>query len=102
MPPDWRFLLDRGVNFRTKRELLAVSFAAVYQLADVGLTGLAEIRRKPPDFRHGDESRAAVGGDCALLPVLCRSGRIEWYGTADNTQELQVQTQAHSSTGADA
>src|SRR5258708_34009003 len=41
MPPNWRFLLDRGVNFRTKRELLAVSFPAVYQLADVGLTGLA-------------------------------------------------------------
>ena len=41
MPPDWRFLLDKGVNLRTKRELLAVGFAAVYQLADVGLTGLA-------------------------------------------------------------
>jgi hypothetical protein len=41
MPPSWRFLLDRGVNFRTKRELLAAGFAAVYQLADVGLTGLA-------------------------------------------------------------
>ena len=41
MPPSWRFLLDRGVNFRTKRELLAAGFPAVYQLADVGLTGLA-------------------------------------------------------------
>jgi predicted nuclease of predicted toxin-antitoxin system len=41
MPPDWRFLLDRGMNFRTKRELLAIGFATVYQLADVGLTGLA-------------------------------------------------------------
>ena len=41
MPPDWRFLLDRGVNFRTKRNLLAVGFAAVYQLADADLTGLA-------------------------------------------------------------
>lgn len=41
MPPDWRFLLDRGVNFRTKRELLAAGFPEVYQLADVGLTGLA-------------------------------------------------------------
>lgn len=41
MPPSWRFLLDRGVNFRTKRELLAVGFPAVYQLPDVGLTGLA-------------------------------------------------------------
>lgn len=41
MPPDWRFLLDRGVNFRTKRELLAAGFPAVYQLADVSLTGLA-------------------------------------------------------------
>jgi hypothetical protein len=42
MPLDWRFLLDRGVNFRTKRELLAVGFPAVYQLADVVLTGLAK------------------------------------------------------------
>lgn len=41
MPPPWRFLLDRGVNFRTKRELLRVGFPAVLQLADVGLTGLA-------------------------------------------------------------
>lgn len=41
MPPSWQFLLDRGVNFRTKRELLAVGFPAVYQLPDVGLTGLA-------------------------------------------------------------
>lgn len=41
MPPDWRFLLDRGVNYRTRRVLLAAGFPAVYQLADVGLTGLA-------------------------------------------------------------
>lgn len=41
MLPRWQFLLDRGVNYRTKRELLAVGFSAVYQLADVGLTGLA-------------------------------------------------------------
>lgn len=41
MPPPWRFLLNRGVNFRTKRELLRVGFPAVLQLADVGLTGLA-------------------------------------------------------------
>lgn len=41
MPLNWQFLLDREVNFRTKRELLAVGFPAVYQLADVGLTGLA-------------------------------------------------------------
>jgi len=39
--PSWQFLLDRGVNFRTKRELLAVGFPAVYQLAEVGSTGLA-------------------------------------------------------------
>ena len=41
MLPSWQFLLDRGVNFRTKRELLAVGFPAVYQLAEVGLSGLA-------------------------------------------------------------
>jgi predicted nuclease of predicted toxin-antitoxin system len=41
MPPPWRFLLDRGVNFRTKRERLRVGFPAVLQLADVDLTGLA-------------------------------------------------------------
>ena len=78
MPPDWRFLLDRGVNFRTKRELLAVSFAAVYQLADVGLTGLAtdpeifaeaQQRRlilitKDTDFLR--EVRYAIGHDGSL------------------------------------
>jgi predicted nuclease of predicted toxin-antitoxin system len=41
MPPEWRFLLDRGVNFRTKRRLLDAGFTTVFQLADVGLTGLA-------------------------------------------------------------
>ena len=41
MPPGWQFLLDRGVNFRTKRLLLAAGFSAVFQLAEVGLTGLA-------------------------------------------------------------
>jgi hypothetical protein len=41
MLPSWQFLLDRGVNFRTKRELLTAGFPAVYQLAEVGLTGLA-------------------------------------------------------------
>ncbi len=41
MLPDWRFLLDRGVNYRTKRRLLDTGFPAVFQLGDVGLTGLA-------------------------------------------------------------
>ena len=34
-------MLDRGVNFRTKREFVAAGFAKVLQLADIGLTGLA-------------------------------------------------------------
>lgn len=42
MLPDWHFLLDRGVNFRTKRVLLVAGFPEVLQLADVGLTGLAK------------------------------------------------------------
>lgn len=42
MLPSWRFLLDRGVNFRTKHELLIAGFPEVLQLADVGLTGLAK------------------------------------------------------------
>lgn len=42
MPPSWRFLLDRGVSFRTKRVLLAAGFPAMFQLADVGLSGLAK------------------------------------------------------------
>ena len=41
MLPNWRFLLNRGVNFRTKRFLLQAGFAEVLQLADIGLTGLA-------------------------------------------------------------
>lgn len=54
MPPDWRFLLDRGVNFRTKRELLAVGFPAVLQLPDVGLTGLA---KDPEIFAEAQQRR---------------------------------------------
>jgi len=85
MSPDWRFLLDRGVNFRTKRELLAVSFAAVYQLADVGLTGLAtdpeifaEAQRrrlilitKDTDFLR--EVRYAIGHDGILWVTQSRT-----------------------------
>ena len=41
MLPRWMFLLDRGVNFRTKRDLLTAGFPSVLQLADVGLTGRA-------------------------------------------------------------
>ncbi len=41
MLPDWRFLLDRGVNFRTKKALQNVGFPRVFQLAEVSLTGLA-------------------------------------------------------------
>ncbi|HEX8033445.1 MAG TPA: DUF5615 family PIN-like protein [Ktedonobacterales bacterium] len=78
MLPEWRFLLDRGVNFRTKKELLAAGFSAVYQLADVGLTGLAtdpaifaetQQRRlllitKDTDFLR--EARYALGHDGIL------------------------------------
>ena len=85
MPPSWRFLLDRGVNFRTKRELLAAGFAAVYQLADVGLTGLAldpeifaeaQQRRlilitKDTDFLR--EVRYAIGHDGILWVTQSRT-----------------------------
>jgi hypothetical protein len=36
-----QFLLDSGVNYRTKRRLLDVGFAAVYQLVEVRLMGRA-------------------------------------------------------------
>src|SRR5262249_44173627 len=36
------------------------------------------------------------------VPLLSRSGRIGIYGTADGTQDLQVQTQAHAPTTAGA
>lgn len=52
MPPNWRFLLDRGVNFRTKRELVAAGFPDVLQLTDVGLTGLA---RDPEIFAEAQQ-----------------------------------------------
>jgi predicted nuclease of predicted toxin-antitoxin system len=54
MRPSWQFLLDRGVNYRTKRELLAVGFPAVYQLPDVGLTGLA---KDPEIFAEAQQRR---------------------------------------------
>jgi predicted nuclease of predicted toxin-antitoxin system len=54
MPLDWRFLLDRGVNFRTKRRLLDAGFAAVLQLPDVGLTGLA---KDPEIFAEAQQRR---------------------------------------------
>ena len=57
MPPSWRFLLDRGVNFRTKRELLSAGFPEIFQLADVGLTGLAT---DPEIFAEAQSRRLAI------------------------------------------
>ena len=57
MLPSWQFLLDRGVNFRTKRELVAVGFPAVLQLADVGLTGLAT---DPEIFAEAQQRRLVL------------------------------------------
>ena len=54
MPPQWSFLLDRGVNYRTKRALLAAGFSAVLQLPDVGLTGLA---KDPEIFTEAQQHR---------------------------------------------
>ncbi|HEX5158159.1 MAG TPA: DUF5615 family PIN-like protein [Ktedonobacterales bacterium] len=85
MLPDWRFLLDRGVNFRTKRRLLDAGFPAVFQLEDVGLTGLAtdpeiiveaQQRRlilitKDTDFLR--EVRYALGHDGILYVVQSRT-----------------------------
>lgn len=56
MLPNWQFLLDRGVNFRTKRELLSAGFSAVLQLADVGLTGLA----KDPEIFSETQQRRLI------------------------------------------
>jgi predicted nuclease of predicted toxin-antitoxin system len=100
MPPSWRFLLDRGVNFRTKRELLAVGFAAVHQLADVGLTGLAtdpeifaeaQQRRlilitKDTDFLR--EVRYAIGHDGILWVT---QSRTELQDTVTATLSLAAQ-----------
>jgi len=83
MPPRWSFLLDRGVNFRTKPELLVAGFPVVLQLADAGLTGLArdpdifaEAQRrrlilitKDTDFIH--QARFALGHD----GILCVTHR---------------------------
>lgn len=85
MLPDWRFLLDRGVNYRTKRRLLDAGFPAVFQLGDLGLTGLAtdpeifaEARHqrlilitKDTDFLR--ELRYAIGHDGILFVVQSRT-----------------------------
>lgn len=85
MLPDWRFLLDRGVNYRTKRRLLDAGFPAVFQLENVGLTGLAtdpeifaeaQQRRlilitKDTDFLR--EVRYALGHDGILYVVQLRT-----------------------------
>ena len=55
--PSWQFLLDRGVNFRMKRELITVGFPTVYQLADVGLTGLAT---DPVIFAEAQQRRVVL------------------------------------------
>lgn len=57
MPASWRFLLDRGVNYRTKRRLLDVGCSAVFQLADVGLTGLAT---DPEIFAEAQQRRLII------------------------------------------
>jgi predicted nuclease of predicted toxin-antitoxin system len=83
--PPWSFLLDRGVNFRTKRGLLTGGFSAVLQLTDVGLTGLAtdpeifaEAQRrrlilitKDTDFIR--QARYALGHDGILYVVQSKS-----------------------------
>ena len=85
MLPDWRFLLDRGVNYRTKRRLLDAGFPAVFQLEDVGLTGLAKdpeifaeaqhrrliLITKDTDFLR--EVRYAIGHDGILYVVQSRT-----------------------------
>jgi predicted nuclease of predicted toxin-antitoxin system len=85
MRPNWRFLLDRGVNYRTKRHLLDAGFSAVFQLADVGLTGLATdpeifaeaqqqrliLITKDTDFLR--EVRYALGHDGILYVVQSRT-----------------------------
>lgn len=85
MPPNWRFLLDRGVNFRTKHELLIAGFPEVLQLADVGLTGLAKdpeifaealhrrliLITKDTDFIR--QQRYALGHDGILYVVQSRT-----------------------------
>ena len=49
--------------------------------------------QKAPQFESGDEVRD-------MLPIAWRSDRIDSYGQANSTQNLQVETQAASSTGA--
>jgi predicted nuclease of predicted toxin-antitoxin system len=103
MPLSWQFLLDRGVNFRTKRVLLAAGFSAVLQLPDVGLTGLAtdpEIFReaqqrrlilitKDRDFIR--EVRYALGHDGILYVTQSRS---ELPDTVTAIQALATQYQS--------
>src|SRR5579883_2381359 len=85
MPPSWEFLLDRGVNYRTKRRLLDASFTALFQHSDVGLTLLtthpeifAETQQrrliiitKDTDFLR--ELRYALGHDGILYVTQSRT-----------------------------
>ena len=57
VPANWKFLLDRGVNYRTKRRLLDAGCSAVLQLADVGLTGLAT---DPEIFAEAQQRRLII------------------------------------------
>lgn len=53
----WSFLLDNGVNFRSKRALLAAAAPAVFQLTDVGLSRYAT---DPEIFREAQQRRLVI------------------------------------------
>jgi len=76
MLPDWHFLLDRGVNFRTKRVLLVAGFPEVLQLADVGLTGLA---KDGEIFRTAQQKRLILITKDTDKPSLSRTHVSKCY-----------------------
>lgn len=52
----WSFLLDNGMNYRSKRALLMAGTPTVFQLSDVGLSGYAT----DPEIFHEAQQRRLV------------------------------------------
>src|SRR5690348_288309 len=61
-------------------------------------TATKDSRLRAPAFRHGGCKPGGPQGprEHHSVPVSCLSGRIETYGTARRTQDIQVPTDANT------
>ena len=78
--------------------------ADAFTVSEAGLKALTETGSSPPHATGLQPQWSGVSGlqltIAPTLPISRRSGRIASYGPTNSTQDLQVQTRAHSYPGA--